>query len=137
MKVVLIQCVKKKKPYRCKVKDLYDSTWFHYAWCYAQSQKPDKIFILSAKYGLVDPEMEIEPYEETLNDKPNSEICTWASNLLDSLRQRTDVTKDTFVILAGEKYRRNLDDHLDKCTIPMKGLKIGQQLKWLKARCTQ
>lgn len=137
MKVVLIQCVKKKKPRKCKAKDLYDSAWFRYAWRYAQSLNPDKVFILSAKYGLVDPEEEIEPYNETLNTKSVPEIRAWAAKLLASLRERTDVTKDTFIILAGEKYRTYLADHLANHDIPMKGLRIGQQLKWLKERSTQ
>ena len=137
MNVVLIQCVGKKKPRKFKAKDLYDSTWFRYAWSYAQSLNPDKVFILSAKYGLVDPEGEIEPYEETLNTKSDAEIRTWAAKLLASLRERTDVTKDTFIILAGERYRTYLADHLANYDIPMKGLRIGQQLKWLRERCTQ
>lgn len=137
MNVVLISCVAKKKPRKCKAKDLYDSTWFRYAWSYAQSLNPDKVFILSAKYGLVDPEAEIEPYEETLNTKTNHEIFAWADTLLTSLRERTDVTKDTFVILAGEKYRTYLVGNLPNHDIPMEGMRIGQQLKWFKERCTQ
>ena len=137
MNVVLIQCVGKKKPRKCKAKDLYDSTWFRYALSYVQSLNPDKVFILSAKYGLVDPEEEIEPYDETLNNKSVSEIRAWAAKLLASLQERTDVAKDTFIILAGEKYRTYLADYLANLDIPMKGLRIGEQLKWLKERCTQ
>ena len=137
MNVVLISCVGKKKPHKSKAKDLYDSTWFRYAWRYAQSLNPDKIYILSAKYGLVDPETEIEPYEETLNTKSDREIRAWAVTLLSSLRERTDVTKDTFIILAGEKYRTYLVGHLPNHDIPMERLRIGQQLKWLRERCTQ
>ena len=137
MNVVLISCVGKKKSCKCKAKDLYDSTWFRYAWSYAQSLHPDKVFILSAKYGLVDPEAEIEPYEDTLNTKSNHEIRAWAASLLTSLCDRTDIAKDTFIILAGEKYRTYLVGHLPYHDIPMKGLRIGQQLKWLMERCTQ
>lgn len=137
MTVVLISCVGKKKPRKCKGKDLYDSTWFRYAWSYAKSLNPDNVFILSAKYGLVDPEAEIEPYEETLNTKSDREIRAWAAAVLTSLRVRTDVTKDTFIILAGEKYRTYLVGHLPNHDIPMEGLRMGQQLKWLKEQCTQ
>jgi hypothetical protein len=127
--------VGKKKPYKCKAKDLYDSTWFRLAWNYVQTLKSDKVFILSAKYGLVDPEAEIKPYEQTLNAKSYIEIRTWASSLLMSLREKTDITKDTFVILAGVKYRKYIVDQIANLTIPMDGLRIGQQLKWLKERC--
>jgi hypothetical protein len=116
---------------------LYDSTWFRYAWNYARPLNPDKVFILSAKYGLVDPETVIHPYEETLNTKSDREIRSWANVVLASLKKATDVTKDSFIILAGERYRRHLIGHLPNHTVPMQGLGIGRQLKWLKVRCTQ
>jgi len=137
MSVVLISCVKEKKSYKCKAKDLYNSTWFHYAWDYAQSLNPGKVFILSAKYGLVDPEVEIGPYEDTLNTKTVREIRTWADTLLTSLQEKTDVINDKFIILAGEKYRRYLVCRLVNHDIPMRGLRFGQQLKWLKEKCAQ
>ena len=34
---------------------------------FAKSLNPDNIFILSAKYGLIDLDEEIEPYDKTLN----------------------------------------------------------------------
>jgi len=37
----------------------------------------DKIFILSAKYGLVPEDMIIEPYNETLKDKSTQERRAW------------------------------------------------------------
>lgn len=136
MNIVLVACVAKKKAWKCKAKELYDSSWFHYAWNYAQSLKPGKVFILSAKYGLVDPETEIEPYEETLNTKSNFELLAWANAIIHRLRERTDIETDTFVILAGESYRKYLADALPNRHVPMRGMRIGQQLKWLKERCT-
>jgi len=135
MVVVLISCVKNKKPIKCKAKDLYDSPWFSFAWRYASSLSPNKVFILSAKYGLVEAETEIEPYEETLNNKSDPEIRLWAKTVLASLSRETDIASDKFVVLAGKKYRRHLLGQLPNSIIPMEGLKIGQQLKWLKDRC--
>lgn len=135
MVIVLISCVGKKKSFKCKAKDLYDSTWFHYGWRYAQSLNPDKIFILSAKHGLVDPETQIGPYQETLNTKGNKEIQEWAAGILKVLDQKTHLNKDKFVIIAGEKYRRHLVGAICHYEIPMDGLRIGEQLAWLKQRC--
>ena len=73
---------------------------------YAQSLQPDKIFILSAKYGLLDLNEEIEPYNETLNKKSDKEIKLWAKNVLERLKQEADLEKDEFIFLAGEKYRK-------------------------------
>lgn len=135
MNVVLISCVGRKRSHKCKAKDLYDSTWFRYAWQYAQSLNPDKIFILSAKYGLINPEKEINPYEETLNSKSTRDIRSWTANVLGSLAEAVDIAEVTFIILAGEKYRRYLIGDLPNHIVPMRGLGIGRQLKWLKERC--
>ena len=132
MKVALISCVGKKKDQRCKAKDLYDSTWFRLALGYAQSLNPDRIFILSAKYGLVDQNSKIEPYEETLNTRSDRERKIWAEKVLRELRKKTTVDQDTFIILAGEKYRRHLVPLLPNSKVPMDGLRIGEQQQWLK-----
>lgn len=133
MKVVLISCVGKKQDHGCKAKDLYDSPWFRLALRYAQSLNPDRVFILSAKYGLVDQNSKIEPYEETLNTKSGRDIKIWAKKVMKELSKQTIVDKDAFIILAGERYRRHLVGFLPNCKVPMDGLRIGEQLKWLKA----
>ncbi len=66
-RIVLISCVSQKLPQRAKVKDLYISTLFKFNLKYAEKLKPDDIFVLSAKHGLLPLEKEIEPYNETLN----------------------------------------------------------------------
>jgi hypothetical protein len=53
-RVVLISCVSKKLPHAALAKDLYVSALFQFCLGYARTLEPDNIFILSAKYGLVD-----------------------------------------------------------------------------------
>jgi len=52
-KIVLISCSSKKSAHKSKAKNLYISTLFRLSLAYAKKLKPDKIFILSAKYGLL------------------------------------------------------------------------------------
>jgi hypothetical protein len=66
-KIVLISCVKMKLSYRSKAKDLYTSTLFRSNLEYTRRLTPDAIYILSAKYGLVGLEDEIDTYNLTLN----------------------------------------------------------------------
>lgn len=80
--IVLISCVSQKLSQRAKAKDLYVSTLFKLNVRYAKKLKPDDIFILSAKYGLLPLEQEIEPYEQTLNNMPAHEVKQWASQVL-------------------------------------------------------
>ena len=60
-KIVLISCASKKAPFKAKAEALYVSPLFVLNLRYAKSLKPDSIFILSAKYGLLDLDKEIEP----------------------------------------------------------------------------
>ena len=131
-KIVLIPCVSKKQNKITKAKDLYTSPLFKYSLKYALSLTPDKIFILSAKYGLLDINKEVEPYNQTINKLPQKEIKNWANNVLKDLNTKTNLKNDEFIILAGENYRKYLLPYLSNYKIPLKGLGIGKQLQFLK-----
>jgi hypothetical protein len=104
------------------------SPLFQVGLAYARSLQPDAIFVLSAKHGLVPLDQELAPYEDTLNEKSDIEIRTWAGEVLQQLRTRADLDRDQFVILAGDRYRRHLLPHLRNHLVPMEGLRIGEQL---------
>jgi hypothetical protein len=130
--VVLISCVSKKLPYKAQAKDLYTSPLFTYAFRYAFQLKPDMIFILSAKYGLLNLEEVIDPYDQTLNTMTTQDAREWAKGVLEKLSLKTDINQTTFTFLAGEKYRRFLIPELRHFSIPLEGLSIGRQLQRLK-----
>ena len=132
MHVVLISCVAKKKDSKSSAKDLYISPLFRSAYQYAKKIKADKIFILSAKYGLLEVDDIVEPYDETLNTKKAREVQCWADGVIVALSQKTNLNEDEFTILAGERYRKHLIKHLRKYSIPLEGLSIGKQLSFYK-----
>lgn len=70
MRVVLISCGKKKLPAKAIASDLYVSSLFKKNLQFGRSLSPDKIFILSAKYGLIHLDEAIDPYDLTLNSRP-------------------------------------------------------------------
>ena len=129
--IFLLSCVKGKRPLRAKAVDLYDSALFRKMLRYSQRHNPDAVFILSAKYGLLDPEDIIDPYELTLKTMPIGEVKAWAVGVAKQLRQRADLERDDFTILASDRYRRYLLPHLHHYSVPMKGLRFGQQLHFL------
>ena len=130
-KIVLISCVSKKKPHTAKAEDLYISPLFRLNLQYAKSLKPDSIFILSAKYGLLELDQEITPYDVTLNDMPSAQVKAWAEKVIEQLRKQADLQHDQFIFLAGERYRKYLTPHLAFYVIPLQGLTIGKQLHYL------
>ncbi|MBT6225804.1 MAG: hypothetical protein HOI47_04005 [Candidatus Scalindua sp.] len=131
-RIVLISCVSQKLPQHAKAKNLYISTLFMLNLKYASKLNPDGIFILSAKYGLLDLEQEIAPYEQTLNNMRVNEVKQWASSVIEQIKKISTIDETEFVFLAGEKYRKYLLPHIKNAQIPLEGLRIGEQLQRLK-----
>lgn len=133
-KVVLVSCVSKKDDKSRPAADLYQSHWFKKASAYAK-QICDEWYILSAKYGLLQPTETISPYDITLNNMKSSDRKLWAQDVLEQLTNKIN-PGDEIIFLAGTKYRENLISPLNKIgvqiSIPMEGLRIGEQMSWLK-----
>lgn len=110
---------------------MYISPLFKKSLAYAQKLAPDQIFILSAKYGLLGLDDEIEPYERTLNTMPAAEQIKWASLVLGQLGEKADLKEDLFVILAGKNYYKDLRSHLRHVALPLQGLSFFQRLQFL------
>lgn len=134
--IALVSCVSKKDSQPCSAQDLYQSTWFLKARAYVEQQY-SSWYILSAQYGLLQPEELISPYDKTLNKTPAHERRQWSVRILDQVQQ-TVVGPSEINIFAGIRYREYLVPLLDKAgytvVIPLKGLGIGQQLSWFKSR---
>lgn len=131
-RIVFISCVSQKLPHRAKAKDLYISTLFKLNLRYAEKLNPDSVYILSAKYGLLNLEQEIDPYEQTLNNMGANEVKRWANQVIEQIKKICVIKETEFVFLTGEKYRKYLLPHLNNVQIPLKGLRIGEQLQMLK-----
>ena len=129
--IVFISCVSKKLDGKSTAENIYISSLFKKNLAYAKSLKPHKIYILSAKHGLLKLTDEIEPYNKTLNTMRSSEILEWSKKVIYQIKSVADLKNDKFTFLAGEKYRKYLLPELSIVKIPMKGLRIGEQLKWL------
>ena len=131
-RIILISCASKKLPHKARAKNLYISPLFKLSLRYAKSLNPSKIFILSAKHGLLDLEKRIEPYDETLNDMSAKEVRKWARKVIRQSGRVANLNKDQIILLATEKYRKYLIPHFTNYKVPLKGLGIGKQLKYLK-----
>lgn len=145
-RIVLISCVSRKKQHKAKAKDLYKGALFSNSLAYGEALKPDKIFILSAKYGLLDLEKEIEPYDVTLSyvspnqrkKKPNLKVLTkeeansWGQEVINELGKFADLKKDRFIILAGQSYVKPIHNNLTNLDQPLKGVVQGKRLTKLK-----
>jgi len=130
----LISCAKSKRGHSCAAKDMYVSPLFQKMLAVSEKSVPKKIFILSARYGLLKPDQVIEPYELTLKSISAAERRAWSEKVLEKLRKETDLHKDHYVFLAGRPYREGLAQHMNHYSVPMEGLSFGRQLRWLSER---
>lgn len=137
MKIVLLSCTKAKQKYRCRAEELYSkSSLFKKALAYARHINVDKIFVLSAKYGLLALDTEIDYYDKTLNNMSMAEVKAWSEAVITQLKEQNLLDAgNEFVILAGERYRTYILDALSKCKveIPTKNMKIGEQLAYFNS----
>lgn len=137
-RIVLISCVSRKGKIKAKAKDLYNGPLFTNSLAYGKSLNPDKIFILSALYNLLDLDEEIEPYDVTLSyvspkkkaKKANLKVLSkeeaklWGQTVLKQLGEVADLKQDNFIILAGQSYLNPIKGGLKNFEEPLKG--IGQ-----------
>lgn len=104
--IAFVGCVKSKKDHPCKAEEMYTSDLFKKSLRYAK--KADKVYILSAKYGLLKLDEVISPYQETLNTKTKEQQKKWAYKVYLQLKQEHIDFKETAIFLCGENYRRYL-----------------------------
>lgn len=65
--IVFLSCGKTKAKHTCKACEMYQGDLFKKSFEYAKKLNPRKIYILSAKYKLLELDDIISPYELTLN----------------------------------------------------------------------
>jgi hypothetical protein len=134
--IFLVSCASTKRAEPSAAKDLYTSQLFEKSREYA-GREADRWYILSAKHGLLSPAKEIAPYNVTLKGMSKSERLSWAAKTAAAISQVT-TPNDSITILAGEAYREFLIPELHRIgysvQVPMQGLSIGNQLKWLTER---
>lgn len=137
MKVIaLVSCVSRKQTTVSPAKELYQSDWFKKARAYVE-HNDWPWYILSAQYGLLNPDQVISPYERTLKRLKAQERRDWADGVF---YQITDIATPPccLKVFAGQAYREHLSERLQEfgyqVDVPLLGLGIGKQLSWLKSR---
>ena len=131
--IYLVSCVSKKRASPAPAKDLYVSDWFLKARRYIEATGCPW-FILSAKYGLVPPDQVLAPYEQTLNSMGISERRAWAERVQMQMDQALPDVGHV-ILFAGQRYREFLLPYFRRhgiiVEVPLEGLRIGEQLRWL------
>jgi hypothetical protein len=123
----LIACSQSKLDRAAPAAELYTGQAFKLAMRAANAANAD-VLILSALYGVLEPDDVINPYDCYLGGLPKTDRAIWA---ITTAAQLAPYRERFAVILAGKHYAAACDDFTNKRE-PLKGLGIGQQLRVLK-----
>ncbi|PFW75837.1 hypothetical protein COL23_13455 [Priestia aryabhattai] len=137
-RIALVSCTKQKQNYPCEAAEMYvPSTLFKKIMSYIHKSNFDEWYILSAKYGLLERNVIISPYNLTLLTMKAADRKKWADNVFENLVKELSPAVDIY-FFAGEKYRQYLLPQLEKanfkCYVPLKGMQIGEQLQFLNSK---
>lgn len=130
--IVFLSCVKSKRQNVCAAKDMYVSDMFKKSLAYAETLNAKKIYILSAKYGLLELNDIIEPYNLTLNNMTEKQRKEWAYRVCKQCERKGIKYNEKIIFLCGENYRKYLMTKFQNSTAPLKNLGIGRQLSFYK-----
>lgn len=129
----LISCSKSKGGHRDLARNMYVSSLYRKSVAVAEGWGL-KYSILSAKYGLLDPDETIEPYDQTLKGASKQFKSEWACKVDKQIRLLID-RKKWLVVLAGDDYfvpltEAGTQDPLNYFA-PMQGISLGNRLVFL------
>jgi len=127
MDVVVIGCGAAKLNEPAKAKDLYTGQLFKLNLEYAEKFYPNTArFIFSAKYGFVETDEVLEPYNTRIG-KPGS--LTKPEIKMSAIHK--GIIGARVILLAGRDYQKALRDCFAEFEVPFEGLQIGYRLQAL------
>lgn len=131
----IVACSKTKLATAAPARQLYTSPLFKAAADYCE-RTYDRWLIISARYGLIEPDQVIEPYDLTLRQMRPRERLTWIRLVFESRHSREvmDLSRagGQVYLHVGRLYVTPFA--ATSYRLPLQGLGIGQQLAWYAAR---
>lgn len=133
VRIGFVACSKTKSTLRRRAAALYTSALFRKSLLSA-IDRSEKVYILSAKHGLLDCNDVIEPYDVTLKTMKRAERIAWGERVgrqLDTVLR----PRDTGVFFCGEEYLTPLRFDLERVKAiiesPLGALSLGPRLSLL------
>lgn len=117
-RIALIACVKEKKGHPCTAIEMYEG--FFPSWLqHSERLKAEQVYILSGKYGILEPNEIIEPYDFNLNLASEEYQKEWNDKVLKRLNELEKIAECEFFIYTNYTYRKELIKAIPFYTIPL------------------
>jgi hypothetical protein len=133
----LVACAKSKLDRAAPARELYCSPLFRGSLAYAE-QRCERVYIVSAKHGLVRPDEVIAPYDETVKRMAQRERQLWGARIVTALLTEHRAGDEYLVLASGDYIAPIVDAWLTGgvgelfLRKPLEGMQIGQRLAFLK-----
>lgn len=138
----LVSCASMKLDRAAPARELYCSPLFKMSMRYAE-RYCDRVYIISAKHGLVPPPLVIAPYELRLAGLPIAQRRAWGVDVM--RRFEAAHPNSEVMLLAGEVYAAAIrwgacrpdlraaerPTWITPIREPIAGMQIGERLQWL------
>jgi hypothetical protein len=134
--VAIVGCSAIKQKQAGPAREFYRSPLFKAALAYAEARTKN-VMIVSAQYGAVKLDQQLEPYDMKLSELRKTDRENWGARTVDELR-RGHKTPPTFLLLCGELYADAILygahwHNLPRPQTPMAKMKgVGNRIAWLK-----
>lgn len=130
--VAVIPCTNQKAKIPGKARDVWSGSHFQFTLAHAERYY-DMVVILSYKYGLIEPDFDIEPYDINIKDSSPREKLEWWWLLRPQIAELSSMMPDLLAIYTGNYERERIVDEFVKngvedIIIPWKGLGIGERM---------
>jgi hypothetical protein len=125
MTIYLVACGKEKVNHPVRARDMYTGSYFQACLKYAEMKKNDGVYVLSAKYGIVDLEQVIEPYDIAIDDFDAIEIEQVKEQVIEK-----GLLNENVIVLGGKRYVKFAQKIWKHAYSPLKG-GLLKQIAWL------
>lgn len=136
VRVALVGCGSAKRRGRHPARQLYTGGLFRGASAHA-FETADAVFIVSAKYGLLEPDQVVEHYNVRLPRARDERRC-WGTRVESALRLQHVGIPLRVAIYAGSAYADAIAEASWRnnwiIEQPLRGLGVGKRLQWLADR---
>ena len=117
-RIALVACVKEKLNHSASAVEMYTGDSFKSWMSDAKANNVDHVYILSGKYGLLELNETIKPYDLNLGHQDASYIENWKRSVISKLKSKHILADTHAIIYTNEVYYEGLLDHFKSYEIP-------------------
>ncbi|SEN77882.1 DUF6884 domain-containing protein [Actinacidiphila rubida] len=128
--LIVVPCGARKLDHRARAGEMYVGSYHRACRRAAASLRPDRLVILSARYGLLDPDDEIDPYDTRHGDTGS----VTAAVLRDQAVRQGIAGLDPVIVLGGARHAALASAVWPHALTPLRGTRgMGEQVARLAA----